>query len=118
MNLKIETRVADGGVTVVACHGRIMFGEEASLLRNTLREILSTARKVVLNFSDVTYIDSGGLGTVVGVCSAARPEGAEIKLTGLGHRLHNVLQVTKLATVFDVYETEQQAIAALVRGAA
>ena len=61
MNLKIETRVTDG-VTIVSCHGRIMFGEEATELRETLKRLLATTRQIVLNLSGVTYIDSGGLG--------------------------------------------------------
>ena len=117
MNLKIETRVADG-VTIVFCHGRIMFGEEATELRETLKRLLASTRQIVLNLSGVTYIDSGGLGTLVGVYSSARSSGADVKLTGLGQRLRDVLQVTKLVTVFEVYDTEQQAIAAFRRGAA
>jgi len=65
----------------------------------------------------VTYIDSGGLGTLVGVYSSARAAGFEIKLTGLGQRLHDVLQITKLATVFQVFDSEREALAALDRGA-
>jgi anti-sigma B factor antagonist len=117
MNLKIETRVTDG-VTIVSCHGRIMFGEEATELRETLKRLLASTRQIVLNLSGVTYIDSGGLGTLVGVYSSARSGGADVKLTGLGQRLRDVLQVTKLVTVFEVYDTEQQAIAAFRRGAA
>src|SRR5436853_7795026 len=86
MNLKIETHVADG-VTIVSCHGRIMFGEEATSLRETLKKVLSSNRHIVLNLAGVTYVDSGGLGTLVGVYSSARAGGADIKLTGLGQRL-------------------------------
>ncbi len=117
MNLKIETRATDG-VTVVVCHGRIIFGDEASALREKLKQVLSTTRQVVLNLADVSYIDSGGLGTLVGVYSSARASGADIKLSGLGQRLRDVLQVTKLVTVFEVYDNEQQAVAAFRRGAA
>lgn len=117
MTLKIETRQADG-VTIVACTGRIVFGEEATALRENLKRVLSSTRHVVLNLSGVTYIDSGGLGTLVGVYSSARAAGADIKLTGLGQRLRDVLQITKLVTVFEVYDNEQQAIAAFQRGAA
>jgi anti-sigma B factor antagonist len=111
MNLKIETRVANG-VTVVSCHGRILFGEEATALRQELKRVLESSRQIVLNLADVSYIDSGGLGTLVGVYSSARSAGADIKLTGLGQRLRDVLQVTKLATVFEVFDSEQQAVAA------
>jgi anti-sigma B factor antagonist len=111
MNLKIETRVADG-VTIVTCQGRILFGEEATKLRQELKRILGATRQIVLNLSEVSYIDSGGLGTLVGVYSSARAAGADIKLTGLGQRLRDVLQVTKLVTVFEVYDSEQHAVAA------
>lgn len=117
MTLKIETRQADG-VTVMSCTGRIVFGEEATALRENLKSVLSSTRQVVLNLSGVSYIDSGGLGTLVGVYSSARAAGADIKLTGLGQRLRDVLQITKLVTVFEVYDTEQEAIGAFRRGAA
>jgi len=117
MTLKIETRQADG-VTVMSCQGRIVFGEEAAMLRENLKRVLSSTRQVVLNLSGVSYIDSGGLGTLVGVYSSARAAGADIKLTGLGQRLRDVLQITKLVTVFEVYDTEQEAIATFHRGAA
>jgi anti-sigma B factor antagonist len=111
MALKMETRVADG-VTVVSCSGRIVFGDEASALRDSLKKLLAGTKQIVLNLSGVSYIDSGGLGTLVGVYSSARASGADIKLTGLGQRLRDVLSITKLATVFEVYDTDQQAIAA------
>src|SRR5450631_380116 len=114
MNLKMETSVTDG-VTVVSCHGRILFGEEAAALREELKRLLASSRQIVLNLSGVSYIDSGGLGTLVGVYSSARSAGADIKLTGLGQRLRDVLQVTKLVTVFEVYDSEQQAVAAFRR---
>jgi anti-sigma B factor antagonist len=117
MTLKIETRPADG-VTIMSCHGRIVFGEEAAALRENLKQVLTSTRQVVLNLAGVNYIDSGGLGTLVGVYSSARAAGAEIKLTGLGQRLRDVLQITKLVTVFEVYDSEQEAIATFQRGAA
>jgi anti-sigma B factor antagonist len=117
MNLKIDTRQANG-VTVVSCTGRIVFGEEAMALRDNLKRVLRSSQQIVLNLSGVTYIDSGGLGTLVGVYSSARSVGADIKLTGLGQRIRDVLQITKLVTVFEAYDSEQQAVAAFKRGAA
>jgi anti-sigma B factor antagonist len=114
MTLKTDTHM-QGGVTVVSCSGRITFGDEAMALRESLKKILAESRQVVLNLSGVSYIDSGGLGTLVGVYSSARAAGADIKLTGLGQRLRDVLQITKLVTVFEVYETEQQAVDAFKR---
>jgi anti-sigma B factor antagonist len=117
MTLKMETRQADG-VTILSCQGRIVFGEEAAALRENLKRVLASSRQIVLNLAGVSYIDSGGLGTLVGVYSSARATGAEIKLSGLGQRLRDVLQITKLVTVFEVYDTEQEAIATFQRGAA
>ena len=74
MTLKMDTLLADG-VTIVACTGRIVFGEEASGLRESLKKLLETTKRIVLNLSGVTYIDSGGLGTLVGVYSSARAQG-------------------------------------------
>src|SRR6185312_11623353 len=102
MTLKTESRV-EGGITIVSCNGRITFGDESMALRESLKKILADSRQLVLNLSGVTYIDSGGLGTLVGVYSSARGAGADIKLTGLGQRLRDVLQITKLVTVFEVY---------------
>jgi anti-sigma B factor antagonist len=117
MNLKIERRRVEG-VAIVSCNGRIMFGEEANALRDSLKEALSNTRQLILNLADVTYIDSGGLGTLVGVYSSARAGGADIRLTGLGQRLRDVLQITKLGAVFAVYDSEQEALTALNRGVA
>ncbi|HYL12095.1 MAG TPA: STAS domain-containing protein [Terriglobales bacterium] len=111
MNLKIDTKTTEA-ITVVSCAGRIVFGDEASALRAELKKILNTSKKIVLDLSEVSYIDSGGLGTLVGVYSSARSTGADIKLAGLGQRVRDVLQITKLVTVFEVYDNEQKARAA------
>jgi anti-sigma B factor antagonist len=115
MNLKMETRVADG-VAIVTCQGRIQFGEEATALRQELKRVLTSSRAVILHLSGVSYIDSGGLGTLVGVYSSARSAGADIKLVGIGQRLRDVLQITKLVTVFETYENEAQAMIAFRAG--
>jgi anti-sigma B factor antagonist len=114
MSLKVETRQVNG-ISVVNCHGRIVLGEEAAGLRDTLKKVLTTSRQVVLDLAGVDYIDSSGLGTLVGVYSSARAAGADIKLTGVGQRLRDVLQITKLVTVFEVYDTEQEALASFDR---
>src|ERR1700758_3638948 len=107
MTPKMETRTVDG-VAIVSCAGRIEFGEEANALRDTLKKLLTSSKQLVLNLGGVSYIDSGGLGTLVGVYSSARAGGADIKLTGLGQRWRDVLQITKLATVFAVYDSEEE----------
>jgi len=111
MTLKIQI-TAENGITLVTCVGRIVFGDEASSLRAELKKVLAKSKKVVLNLSDVSYIDSGGLGMLVGVYSSARAAGADIKLSGVGERVRDVLQITKLVTVFEAYDTEQKAMAA------
>ncbi len=116
MKLKIDKREA-GGVVVLACHGRIMIGENANALRDTLKQVCESSRQVVLNLSGVTYIDSGALGILVGVYKSARAAGVDIKLASLGERLRDVLHTTRLATVFEIYATEEQALAALGAGA-
>ena len=117
MTLKMETRVKNG-ITILSCSGRIVFGEEATAMRNTLKRLLNSSKKILLNLSSVTYIDSGGLGSLVGVYSSARSRGADLQLIGLGQRIKDTLQVTKLVTVFEVYDNEQQAIDAFQRGVA
>lgn len=111
MTLKLDTRQTDG-VTILSCAGRIMFGEDASALRERVKELLGSTKEIILNLTGVSNIDSGGLGTLVGLYSSARSSGADIKLTGLGPRLRDVLAITKLSTVFEVYDTEAQALAA------
>lgn len=114
MSLKVETRQSDG-VTVVSCQGRIVLGEESAGMRDTLKRALTSSRQLVLDLSGVSYIDSSGLGTLVGVYSSARAGGADIKLAGLNQRLRDLLQITKLVTVFEVYDNVQQATEALKR---
>lgn len=115
MTLKMDTRQVDG-VTIVFCAGRITFGDEANALRERVKTLLSSTKKIVLNFANVTNIDSGGLGTLVGLYSSARSIGADIKLAALGQRLRDVLAITKLSTVFEVYENDQQALASFQQG--
>ncbi|MFZ0138865.1 MAG: STAS domain-containing protein [Candidatus Sulfotelmatobacter sp.] len=109
MQLRITTRTKDG-VLVVDCIGRIVFGEESSLLRETVRQAVTENNRIVLNLGEVNYIDSGGLGTLVALRVTAQNAGGTIRLTNLTKRVGDVLQVTKLLTVFDVYNSEAEAI--------
>jgi len=116
MRLTIDKGEARG-ITILTCHGRIIFGEDSNALRDAVRQALTpTVRTVVVNLSDVTYLDSGALGMLVGLCSATRSEGAHVKLAALGQRLRDMLHTTRLAGVFEVYETEEQALASLEAG--
>jgi anti-sigma B factor antagonist len=110
MDLKIETRQADG-VTILSCRGRIVFGEESSSLRDKVKPLLGTTQQVLLDLSGVNYVDSGGLATLVSLNSAALAAGAEMKLIGLDARLNDVLQTTRLNRLLQIYVDEQQALA-------
>jgi len=116
MALKISTHEA-GGVTVVSCSGRIVFGEEAADLRDVVKSVLQRSKQIVIDLSGVSYIDSGGLGTLVGLYTSARNLGGEIKLANLTQRVHDQLQITKLITVFECYDSEQAAAGSFPRRA-
>jgi anti-sigma B factor antagonist len=109
--LKLTTR-NENGVTVVLCNGRIVFGEESSQLRDQIKSLLTQSKKIVLNLGGVSYIDSGGLGILVALYTSARSSGGDIKLANLTQRVGDILQITKLSTIFEVYEGEQKAISA------
>ncbi len=112
MQLKISSRTVDG-ILVLTCSGRLVFGEESSLLRDTVKQAIPTNNKIVLNLGEVNYIDSGGLGTLVALHTTAHNAGATIKLANLTKRVGDLLQVTKLLTVFDVHNSEYEALESL-----
>ena len=118
MQLKISTRKLNDGILVVDCAGRIVFGDETAALRDRVRELISAESRIVLNLADVTYIDSGGLGTLVALYTTARNSGGAIKLARLTQRVCDLLQVTKLLTVFEVYNSEEEAVQSFRQGAA
>jgi anti-sigma B factor antagonist len=108
--LKITERVVDG-VTVVALEGRVVLGEESTALREKVKSLLTAGqKKIVLNMDNVTYIDSSGLGTLVAAHTSARSQGTSLKLCNLGSKFQELLQVTRLVTVFEVYPSEAAAI--------
>lgn len=110
MALKITNREVDG-VAVVALEGRIVLGEESNALRERVKGLLAANKKqIVLDMSNVTYIDSAGLGTLVAAHHSAKSQNAALKLSNLGAKFQEVLQVTKLLTVFDVFPNEATAI--------
>ncbi|HYL11036.1 MAG TPA: STAS domain-containing protein [Candidatus Acidoferrales bacterium] len=110
MALKITNREVDG-VSVVGLEGRIVLGEESNSLRERVKSLLAGGKKkIVLNMDNVTYIDSAGLGTLVASHHSAKTQGAGLRLSNLGSKFQEVLQVTKLLTVFDVYDSEAAAI--------
>jgi anti-sigma B factor antagonist len=109
--LKMTNREVDG-VAVVALEGRIVLGEESNALREKVKSMIAEGKKkVVLNMQNITFIDSAGLGTLVASHHSAKSQGAALKLAHLGSKFQEVLQITKLLTVFDVYNTEAEAVA-------
>jgi anti-sigma B factor antagonist len=109
--LKITTREVDG-VTVAALDGRIVLGEESNALREKVKALVADGKKkIVLNMNNITFIDSAGLGTLVAAHHSAKGQGASLKLCHLGTKFQEVLQITKLMTIFDVYNSEAEAVA-------
>ncbi|MBI5283100.1 MAG: STAS domain-containing protein [Candidatus Solibacter usitatus] len=110
MSVQIQTREIND-VTVMACSGTITLGQATSLFRNTLREILQNgAKKVLLDLNDVSYLDSTGIGELVGAYTSAHNAQAQIKLSRLPEKIYNLLQITKLVTVFEIFDDEAEAI--------
>jgi anti-sigma B factor antagonist len=108
--LKLTERDVDG-VVVVALDGRIVLGEETSALRERLRGLVAGGKKkLLLNMSNVTMIDSSGLGALVAAYSSAKSAGASLRLCNLGSHANQLLQMTKLLTVFEVSNTEADAV--------
>jgi anti-sigma B factor antagonist len=109
MQLKLSTQTEDG-VLVMDCIGRIVFGDESSLLRENVKKAISENSRIVLNLAEVSYIDSGGLGTLVALRTTALNAGGTIKLANLTQRVSDVLQITKLITVFEAFNSVQEAV--------
>jgi len=117
MQLRMSTRQVDG-VMVVDCSGRVVFGEESASLRDTVKKLLAESPRVVLNLREVNYIDSGGLGTLVSLFTTARNAGGAVKLARLSQRVGDLLQLTKLLTIFEVFDDEEVAAQSFKRDAA
>ncbi len=108
MLLSMSTRALEG-VIVVDCSGRLVFGEESASLRDTVKKMLDDSPKVVLNLREVNHIDSGGLGTLVSLYTTARNAGGSVKLASLSQRVGDLLQITKLHTIFEVFNDAESA---------
>ena len=110
MSLKASTRQV-GGVTVIDLSGRIVLGDGSSLLRETVKDLVGRGqKKLLLNLADVSYIDSSGLGTLVAGFTTVKAQQGDLKLVNLTSKVHDLLQITKLLTVFDVYTDEPTAL--------
>ena len=117
MQLRMSTRTLEGAL-VVDCSGRLVFGEESASLRDMVKKLVVQNPKLVLNLQEVSYIDSGGLGTLVSLYTTARNAGGAVKLARLSQRISDLLQVTKLLTVFEVFDDEEKAAKSFKKDAA
>jgi anti-sigma B factor antagonist len=110
VSLKTSTRQVSG-VTILDCSGRITLGEGSVTLRDSVRDLLAKGdKKILLNLADVSYIDSSGIGEMVSAFTTVRNQGGELKLLNLTKKVHDLLQITKLYTVFDVKDDEAAAV--------
>ena len=118
MNIMTSTRQV-GGVTIVDISGRIVLGEESAALRNLVCDLLSEGNvKILFNLGDVNYIDSSGLGNMVGAFTSVRKQGGELKLLNLTNKVHDLMQITRLYTVFDIMDDEAIAVKSFGQSAA
>ena len=110
MSIKLNTRQV-GDVSVLDISGRITLGEGSSALRDALRDVVSKGqKKILLNLGEVSYIDSSGIGELVSGFTTVTNSGGQLRLLGLNKRVKDLLQITKLYTVFDVHEDEASAV--------
>jgi anti-sigma B factor antagonist len=109
--LSIASREVDG-VTVLDLSGRITLGEGSVVVREAVRDLIGKgAKNILLNMGNVTYVDSSGLGELVSAFTTAKNQSAELKMLSLTKKVHDLLQITKLYTVFDIFDDEASAIA-------
>jgi anti-sigma B factor antagonist len=110
-NLKTSTRQIDG-VTVVDLSGRITLGEASVVVRDVINDLMGNGnKKIVLNLAEVNYVDSSGIGVLVGSFSSVRKQGGELKLVNITKRIRDLLQITKLYSLFDIKDDEATAVA-------
>jgi anti-sigma B factor antagonist len=118
MNMTINTRQA-GDVTIVDIRGRIVLGEESSAMRDMVCDLLSKGHKqILLNLGGVDYIDSVGLGSLVGAFTSVRRQGGELKLVNVSNKVIDIIQLTKLYTVFEIMNDEAAGVRSFTRSQA
>jgi anti-sigma B factor antagonist len=110
MNLQIQTRTL-GDVTILDCSGKLVFGDETTLLRDAVKHALKDNPRLVLNLSKVTYVDSSGLGMLVALNASTRATGGSLKISGLNGRVNDLIQLTRLASAFELYNSAEDAAA-------
>jgi anti-sigma B factor antagonist len=112
MSINVSTRQQQD-ITIVDLSGQIKLGEGSTVFRETVRDLLGKGRKkILLNLADTNYIDSSGVGELVSAFTSVRKQGGELKLLHLTRKVHDILQITKLCTVFDARDDEAEALAA------
>ena len=117
MALTAKTRQV-GDVSIVDLNGKITLGESSGVLRDELKSLLAMGRKSILvNMANVSYVDSAGLGELVGSYTTATNQGGAIKLLHLQSKMKDLLQITKLHTIFPIFEDENEAIASFGKSA-
>jgi anti-sigma B factor antagonist len=110
--MKVAIRQVDG-ITILDLSGRITLGEGSITLRDSVRDVLAKGSKnILLNLAQITYIDSSGIGELVSAFTSVKNAGGELKLLNLTQKVHDLLQITKLYTVFDIWDNEASAITA------
>ena len=108
--MKIEER-AVGGVTILDLHGKMLIGEGDELLREKINQLVENGtEKIVLNLAEVPYVDSAGLGEIVRCYTTVSRKNGKLKLLHLTKRIHDLLSITKLLTVFETYDSEEDAV--------
>ena len=111
MALSVQTQIS-GDVFILRCNGRIVYGDECAVLRERVVSMLAGTPKFIINLKGVDYIDSEGLGMLVGLLVSARNRGGELKLASPCKRVRDLLRRTNLDGVFSVYENDDEAVAA------
>ena len=110
MSVKLTTRQV-GDVTVIDANGRITLGEGSSTFRESIKDLTALGnKKILLNLGDVTYIDSSGIGEMVSAFTSVTNQGGQLKMLNLTKRVRDLLQITKLYTVFEVFDDEAAAV--------
>ena len=110
MKLSIQNRKV-GEITILDLGGRIILGEECDAIRAEVQQLLNTNKNILLNFADITYVDSSGVGTLVLLHSTAREQGGHLKLLNVDKKFKETLQITRLVTVFESFDNEKEAVA-------
>lgn len=110
MSVKLTVRQV-GDVSVMDANGRVTLGEGASMFRDEVRDLLAKGNnKILVNLADVSYIDSSGIGELVSAFTTLSNQGGQLKLLHLNKRVKDLLQITKLYTIFEVFDDEAQAV--------